>query len=141
MPIYKAIREQISPILPFPACFWVYNSENQKQRRIAMSTIVSNEVKSESKLTKAFDELRKHGYFAKEDFWCCQTCGWAAIPDEQADKAVFYHNQDTERLQETGELYLCWSGDGQEIKTILEAEGLTVEWDGTDNTRILVKVD
>jgi hypothetical protein len=45
-------------------------------------------------LTKAFAELRKNGYFAKQNFLCCQSCGWAALSDEEAKNAVFYHNQD-----------------------------------------------
>ena len=40
-------------------------------------------------LTKAFAELRKNGYFAKQNFLCCQSCGWAALSDEEAKNAVF----------------------------------------------------
>jgi hypothetical protein len=50
-------------------------------------------------LTKAFAELRKNGYFAKQNFLCCQSCGWAALSDEEAKNAVFYHNQDYRDLK------------------------------------------
>lgn len=31
-------------------------------------------------LNQAFKELRKLGYFARQNFWCCQSCAWAAVP-------------------------------------------------------------
>ena len=51
------------------------------------------------KLNLFFKEMRKKGYFAKQKFQCCQTCGWSAIPKEKKDKAVFYHEQDAENLE------------------------------------------
>ena len=38
--------------------------------------------------TKAFRELRKYGYIAKQNFWCCQSCAWADLTDKEAEKAV-----------------------------------------------------
>jgi hypothetical protein len=92
-----------------------------------------------SKITEAFKELRKLGYFARQNFWCCQSCAWAAVPDGK-DKVVFYHQQDKERLQKTGECHLAWSGDGQEICQVLNRHGITTEWDGTEHKRILMRV-
>ena len=63
------------------------------------------------RINNAFKELRKRGYFARQNFMCCQTCGWAGVPDNKADKAVFYHAQDKEHLEKTGKLYLAWAGD------------------------------
>lgn len=93
---------------------------------------------SKNNLNAAFRALRKKGYFARQDFWCCQNCGWAAMTDEQAQKAVFYHRQDTQRLREDGTCYLAWSGDGNEIVQTLRDNGITVDWDGTDDTRIKI---
>lgn len=94
----------------------------------------------ESKITKAFRELRKLGYTAKQNFWCCQTCGWAALTDEQANKAVFYHHQDYDVLKKYGYTFLCWSGDGNEIVSILQKHGIKTNWDGSKNKRIGITI-
>ena len=104
------------------------------------------------KITKAFKALRKKGWFARKNFWCCQTCGCAAVPHEYFNKFVFYHNQDAEALKEIwgkkcrgnisdGGLYLTHGegGNGKEICNALVNAGLTVEWDESNDTRILVK--
>lgn len=96
-------------------------------------------MKSDSKLNKAFRALRKAGYFARQNFWCCQTCAWADVPDEFEHKAVFYHRQDAADLKERGYVYLAWSGNGEEICSILRENGLSVKWDGSSNKRILVE--
>lgn len=89
-------------------------------------------------LTVAFRELRKLGYFARQNFLCCQTCAWADVPDDKANKAVFYHRQDADDLEKRGRCYLAWSGDGNEIVSVLQKHGLKTEWDGKETTRILV---
>jgi hypothetical protein len=87
-------------------------------------------------LNKAFRELRKAGYFARQNFWCCQSCGWSAVPEEKAHKVVFYHNQDMRRLQDRGSCHLCWAGNGKEICDILISNGVKVTWNGKDEERI-----
>lgn len=93
-----------------------------------------------TKLTKAFKELRKQGYFARQNFWCCQTCGWAAMTDEESDKAVFYHAQDNDDLIEDGSCHLAWSGDGKLIADILTKNGVKVDWDGNNSKRIKISL-
>lgn len=88
------------------------------------------------KLTAAFRKLRKAGYFARQNFWCCQSS--SAIPEEYSEKYVFYHRQDNDILKEKNECYLAWDGDGKEIVRILSEAGLYVDWNGDNNTRILV---
>jgi hypothetical protein len=90
-------------------------------------------------LTKAFAELRKNGYFAKQNFLCCQSCGWAALSDEEAKNAVFYHNQDHQDFKKGSDLYLAWAGDGDYIAETLIKFGMHIDWDGTPNTRIVVR--
>ena len=95
------------------------------------------------KVRTAFKALRKKGYFARMNFWCCQSCGWAAIEEDKADKAVFYHNQDHVDAWDTdnnlqNKLYLCWAGDGKVITEVLTQHGLDVEWEGSDDKRIVV---
>lgn len=91
-------------------------------------------------LDKAFIEMREKGYFAKRNFSCCQSCGWADLSDEEAEKAVFTHRQDEEMLEDSGVTYICWSGDGQEIYNILTKNGLEVSWDGSDDTRMKISI-
>ena len=93
---------------------------------------------TKEKITKAFKEIRKNGYFARQNFLCCQSCGWASIPEQKVERAVFYHRQDNESFVKGGDLFLAWSGDGDLIKKILEDNGLKVKWDGTKGQRISV---
>jgi hypothetical protein len=95
-------------------------------------------MKKVNRLTKAFSILRKKGWFAKQNFWCCQSCGFAAIP-EGTTNCVFYHNQDKTRLNENNSTYLSYDGNTTELVEVLKNVGLEVEWDGNTNKRILVK--
>ncbi len=96
----------------------------------------------QKKIEPAFEQLRKVGYFAEQDFMCCQSCGWASVPEEQEDKAVFYHEQDKENL-EFGSVMLAWCGNGSEIVNILSEHingfSVKVNWDGLDSSRIEIK--
>ena len=95
---------------------------------------------AQSNLTKAFKALRKKGYFARQNFWCCQSGAWSAMTDEQANKTVFYHRQDADDLRDSGTCHLAWSGNGQEIVDVLKENGVEVEWNGSDSQRILITV-
>ena len=74
-------------------------------------------------LNQAFRELRKLGYFARQNFMCCQNCAWAAVPLD-VTKVVFYHKQDADQLNDTGECFLAWSGDRDEIAEVLGRNGI-----------------
>lgn len=89
-------------------------------------------------LTQAFKDLRKLGYFARQNHKCCQSCGWASVPDDKAERAVFYHAQDKQRMVADREVYLAWAGNGEEIVNVIKATGLNVEWEGTSGRRIRV---
>jgi len=91
-----------------------------------------------SRLREAFKDLRKAGYFARQNFTCCQSCAWAEIPKEKSDKVVFYHQQDADGKADD-EMYVGWAGDGKEICDIFSNHQIDTEWDGTSNTRILIK--
>lgn len=95
---------------------------------------------NDSKITKAFRELRKLGYFARQNFWCCQSCAWAAIPKSRAGRTVFYHQQDAQHLRSRGECHLAWAGDGTAIVEVLKRHDLQVEWEGSKDERILIKL-
>lgn len=91
-------------------------------------------------LKLAFEELKDLGYFAKQNFACCQSCGWAAMSNEEAQKAVFYHGQDKDDLVSKGYCYLAWSGVGEEIVSVFNKHDIKTEWDGTTNNRIKIEI-
>lgn len=97
------------------------------------------------RFTKMFRELRKLGFVARQNYMCCQTCGWAAVENDYGIKddvsnVVFYHNQDNDSFDKKGNLieviHLAWQGDGNKIKETAEKFGYTVDWNGTENQRI-----
>lgn len=90
-----------------------------------------------------FRELRKKGFIARQNYMCCQNCGWASIESEyditDDSNVVFYHNQDYEAFEDGNlecTIYLSWNGDGQTIKETFEEFGFNVLWDGTEHQRI-----
>jgi hypothetical protein len=99
--------------------------------------INEDHMSTSKKLTAAFRNLRRDGYFARQNWMCCQNCGVHAVP-EKYENYVFYHCQDADCLKETGQTHLAWSGDGDLIKRRCEDAGLHVVWDGTEATRLLV---
>jgi len=91
-----------------------------------------------NRLNKAFRDLRKQGYFAKQNFWCCNSCGWGAMTQEESKKAVFYHEQ--EASNKSGDvLYLSWSGDANEIMRAFNLNNIFTSWNGDPNTKIIIK--
>jgi len=88
-------------------------------------------------LTQSFKDLRRLGYFARQNFECCQSCAWAVVPEEKEDKVVFYHRQDTKTLEDDF-VYLAWAGDGKEIVSVLQ-KYFDVSWSGSEHDRIIVK--
>jgi hypothetical protein len=89
-------------------------------------------------LNAGFAELRKRGYFAKQNWQLCQSLGLDAIPDDVTDY-VFYHQQDTWIMAEEDSVCLSWHGDGREIAKVFRGKGLAIDWDGSDRCRICVK--
>lgn len=87
------------------------------------------------KLNLAFKQLRKAGYFARQNFLCCQSCACAAIPDD-VEKYVFYHAQDNDDKKEGLPFFVAWRGVGKEIVSIFESNGINVNWDGDEGIRI-----
>ena len=91
-------------------------------------------------LNQAFKELRKLGYFARQNFMCCQSCAWAAVPMD-AKKVVFYHKQDADQLNETGECCLAWSGDRDEIAEVLERNGVLKKKPENESQRFQISIN
>jgi hypothetical protein len=102
--------------------------------------MTTNPTDTREAIKAAFGELRRRGYFCRSNFWCCQTCALAAVPEGRGEQYVFYHRQDARDLDREGACYLSWGGDGSEIAEALRGAGLAVEWDGTDAQRMWVRL-
>lgn len=106
-------------------------------------------------LNKAFAALRKQGFIAKQNFWCCGSCGGSdahriAIEDN-AKGYVFYHKQDRDGAKETGSLFIRFGSAnatdsiqadkdvGTELVAALKEAGLDVEWSGDPQTAVLIR--
>jgi hypothetical protein len=94
----------------------------------------------------AFIELEALGWFAKADWQCCQSCGRAAVPEDHEGPIVFFHAQDAETLDSaqprchitfshTDEADPAIKAVGDQLVAALRAEGCTVTWNGSIETR------
>ena len=98
------------------------------------------------RVRRAFKWLREQGFVCKPNYECCGGCGMARLEDEECvkkgGKCVFWHSQDAEMARDDNKLYLVWGSslaDGWQICFALSHYGgLTVEWDGTVEHRMLV---
>lgn len=110
-------------------------------------------------INKLFKRCREVGLFARQNYWCCNSCGTAALHTDMRPKHVgwmFYHQQDADAFVWDGvedhvlrrPLWLTY-GDpkgnpadtvtvGNMIVAIMSELGLQTDWDGNPNTRINV---
>jgi hypothetical protein len=109
------------------------------------------------RLDEAFATLNAQGIVARQDFSCCNNCGFAEIWDEveEAEKHqpiagyVFYHLQCTERAIETGQLLMAYGCIEEDVETFqrvgnaivseLRRVGLNASWGGTNHDPIVVE--
>jgi hypothetical protein len=109
------------------------------------------------RLDQAFAALNRQGIVARQDFSCCNNCGFTEIWDEieEAEKHqavegyVFYHLQGTERAIKTGQLlfaYGCVEDDPEALQRVgnkivgeLRRVGLNASWGGTAGHPIVVE--
>jgi hypothetical protein len=109
------------------------------------------------RLDEAFAALNAQGIVARQDFSCCNNCGFTEIWDEveQAEKQspvegyVFYHLQCTERAIKTGQLLIAYGciedhpealrRVANKVVTELRRVGLDASWGGTTGHPIVVE--
>jgi hypothetical protein len=134
-------------------------------RRLTVEALVSQQAEQAGwgsttdcdRLDEAFAALNAEGIVAKQDFSCCNTCGFTEIWDEvkEVEKRqpvqgyVFYHLQCTERAIKTGQLlmaYGCIEDNaeafervGNKIVAELRRAGLNASWGGTAGHPIVVE--
>jgi hypothetical protein len=87
-------------------------------------------------LAPAFDELRAAGYFAEQNFYCCQSCGCANVPKDKQDTYVFYHAQDADVLYQDGSCHIAWGGDPKFICDTFARHNIRTKHDGSSDHRI-----
>jgi uncharacterized protein DUF6891 len=108
------------------------------------------------RLDEAFAAFNRQGIVARQDFSCCNNCGFAEIWDEiekeeqdhPVDGYVFYHLQCTERAIETGQLLIAYGtveedegllvGVAKKVVAELRRVGLNASWGGTGGHPIVV---
>lgn len=114
------------------------------------------------RLDEAFAGLEELGIVARQNFSCCGSCGSSEIGEEiriaRAEGRgilgyTFFHVQDTESAVAGGGVYLSYGtalkGGGRKesiavgrlIVDELRNRGLSVDWNGSLSTRILVEMD
>jgi hypothetical protein len=119
------------------------------------------------RLDAAFADLTKAGIVCRQNFTCCQNCGFAEIGAEIDDEAArgivprgfaFFHQQDTESATEQDGrhgLHLSYGAltsdkdahaaasvaIGRDVVAVLAGHDLICDWDGTLGSRIRVKLD
>jgi hypothetical protein len=108
------------------------------------------------RLDEAFAALNQHGIVARQDFSCCNNCGftdiWEEIEKEEEHQPVkgyvFFHLQGTELAIRSGRLLLCY-GCVEEDEAVfvqvahkivaeLRRVGLDAKWQGTAGHPIVV---
>lgn len=92
---------------------------------------------------EALDYLHGSGWQVLKGPMCCMSCSMANA-DPHHLPLIGYHEQDVEHARD-GSMYLFhdlgdFDGSGREAIIALERAGLTVDWDGSDATRIRVAV-
>lgn len=103
------------------------------------------------RLDAAFEELRRRGFVARQDFGCCQRFALDEVGTNALEGArglVFYHLRDTHDAIDGAGLRLSYApigSDGRnaakvghEVVAALEKAGLAVSWNGDPGERILV---
>ncbi len=108
------------------------------------------------RLDDAFDSLNGQGIVARQNFSCCNNCGFTEIWDEVAAQEkvrpvqgyLFYHLQCTEQAIKTGRLLMAYGSIDDEPEALfrvvrkiiseLRSAGLNASWGGTVGHPIVV---
>jgi len=90
---------------------------------------------------RAMADLEKQGWYtgnpSKPGIWCCGSCSWGNIP-EDADNAVFYHEQTEDNFKRWGRVWLAHRGDTPALVDALHKQNILVEWNGRDTNTVHV---
>lgn len=125
-----------------------------------------NDTAMETRLEEAFEDLREQGFLAERNFMCCWNCAGCELANRATELrdagkpdvkgCVFYHEHDNEKYEEGRDFYISYGiigtvkhGDiglptvevGKLVVETFSRHGITTDWDGDGDARILVKAD
>jgi hypothetical protein len=90
---------------------------------------------------QALAALEKSGWYTgnpnKPGIWCCGSCSWGNIPEE-AENAVFYHEQTEDNFKRWGRVWLYHRGDTSALVDALHQQSLLVNWNGKESNAVQV---
>lgn len=161
---FESVHEIIEDAIHFS--FEKYNRDDLHPEiiRLTAELIVSHRAEQAGwdeptdcdRLDEAFAALNRQDIVARQDFSCCNNCGFTEIWDEIEEQEkhrlvegyVFYHLQATETAIESGRLLMAY-GCVEEDKTALvrvankvvaelRRAGLNASWGGTAHHPIVV---
>lgn len=121
-------------------------TEQQQQTKKTKTMTTTKNQSDKQRLNEAFKQLRRHGFVAKQKHACCQSCGWAELPDATvAPNVIFYHAQDADAIKDgklVGKMFLAHrftnERKGRLACAVLHQHGFYAKWDGTEDTRIAI---
>jgi hypothetical protein len=148
---------------------WVYEKYGRDDLRSEIKQLTTEELSAHraeqagwgpttdcDRLDSAFATLNAQGIVARQDFSCCNNCGFTEIWDEVEKEEtqqrvrgyVFYPLQCTEQAIKTGRLLMAYGSVEDDPATFLEVAdkivaelrtaGLNASWGGTDGHPIVV---
>jgi hypothetical protein len=148
---------------------WVYEKYGRDDLQLDIKRLVAEELSAHhaeevgwgpttdcDHLDSAFAALNAQGIVARQNFSCCNNCGFTEIWDEvekeeeqhPVEGYVFYHLQCTEEAIRTGQLLMAYGSVEEDPQAFLEVAnkivaelrnaGLNASWGGTDCHPIVV---
>lgn len=161
---FASVHEIIEDATQYASERYSSNDLNSKIKRMRAELIAAHQTEQTTwegqtdcdRLDEAFAALNRQGIVARQDFSCCNNCGfteiWDAIEEQEkrqpVEGYVFYHLQATERVIESGQLFMaygCVEEGGAALVRVantvvaeLRRSGLNASWGGTANHPIVV---
>ena len=92
-------------------------------------------------ITKAFNDLKKHGIIGKHNYACCQSCGKYGFSCDKIENYIFYHNQCLDSFRNFGIVHMYHELKPEHTRIVIDAfekNGCFVHWDRDHNKCISV---
>ncbi len=161
---FKSVHEIIKDATEYALEMYNCNDLHPEIKQMTAELIAAQQTEQASwqgqtdcdRLDEAFAGLNRQGIVARQDFSCCNNCGfidiWDEIDEEEkrqpVEGYVFYHLQATESAIESGRLlmaYGCVEEDeaafvrvANKVVAELRRVGLNASWGGTVSHPIVV---
>ena len=83
-------------------------------------------------ITKAFNDLKKHGIIGRHNYLCCQSCGHHGFSCDKIENYIFYHNQCLDSFRSFGIVHMYHELKPEQAQIVIDAfenNGMFVHWD------------